>query len=58
LAFNGAGIVGASLAPLIATHLSLTYGLAYVGYYLSAAALVTLLALLGIRERRPVEQAA
>jgi metabolite-proton symporter len=52
LAFNGAGIVGASLAPLIATHLSLTYGLAYVGYYLSAAALVTLLALLGIREQR------
>jgi MFS family permease len=51
LAFNGAGILGASLAPLIATHLSLAYGLRYVGYYLSAAGLVTLLALAGIRAR-------
>jgi MFS family permease len=51
LAFNFAGILGASLAPLIATHLSLTYGLKFVGYYLSAAGLVTLVALLAIRER-------
>jgi metabolite-proton symporter len=46
LTFNFAGILGASLAPLIATHLSLNYGLRSVGYYLSAAALVTLAALL------------
>jgi len=46
LTFNFAGILGASLAPLIATHLSLTYGLEFVGYYLSAAGLVTLVALL------------
>jgi MFS family permease len=45
LAFNFAGIVGASLAPLIATHLSTVYGLAYVGYYLSAVSVVTLVAL-------------
>jgi metabolite-proton symporter len=51
LAFNLAGILGASLAPLIATHLSTTYGLSYVGYYLSAAGLVTLLALLAIKEK-------
>jgi MFS family permease len=51
LAFNFAGILGASLAPLIATHLSLTYGLRYVGYYLSAAGLVTLVALLLIGEK-------
>ena len=41
-----AGIFGASLAPYIATSLARSYGLAYVGYYLSAAAVLTLLALL------------
>jgi metabolite-proton symporter len=46
LAFNLAGIFGASLAPSLATWLAKTYGLAYVGYYLSAAAVLTLLALL------------
>jgi metabolite-proton symporter len=46
LAFNMAGIFGASLAPYIATWLAATHGLAYVGYYLAAAAVVTLLALL------------
>jgi metabolite-proton symporter len=49
LAFNFAGIVGASLAPYIATWLATRYGLAYVGYYLSAAALITLLAWIGTR---------
>jgi MFS family permease len=46
LAFNMAGIFGASLAPYLATWLAKTYGLAYVGYYLSAAAVLTLLALM------------
>ena len=41
ITFNFAGIVGASLAPYIATWLQSTYGLAYVGYYLCAAALIT-----------------
>jgi metabolite-proton symporter len=50
LAFNLAGILGASLAPLIATHLSTTYGVSYVGYYLSGAGLVSLVALLLIKE--------
>ena len=45
LAFNMAGIFGASLAPYIATHLAKNYGLAYVGYYLCGAAALTLLAL-------------
>jgi len=49
LSFNLAGIVGASLAPLIATRLATRYGLNFVGYYLSAAGLVTLLALLGLK---------
>jgi metabolite-proton symporter len=48
LAFNLAGILGASLAPYIATWLASHYGLNYVGYYLSAAALVTFAALWSI----------
>jgi metabolite-proton symporter len=46
LTFNLAGILGASLAPYIATWLARTYGLEYVGYYLSAAAVLSLVALL------------
>ena len=46
LTFNFAGILGASLAPYIATWLASHYGLSHVGYYLAAAALLTLLALL------------
>ena len=46
LAFNMAGIFGASLAPYIATSLARNYGLAYVGYYLAAAAVLTMVALL------------
>lgn len=45
LTFNLAGIIGASLAPYIATWLATNYGLAYVGYYLSAAGLLTFVAL-------------
>jgi MFS family permease len=52
LAFNFAGILGASLAPYIATWLAKTYGLQYVGYYLSASALLTLAGLLMIRETK------
>jgi metabolite-proton symporter len=46
LAFNLAGILGASLAPYIATWLATHYGLQYVGYYLSGSALLSLVALL------------
>ena len=52
LAFNMAGIFGASLAPYIATWLATNYGLQYVGYYLSAAALLTLVGLLAARETK------
>ena len=48
LAFNLSGILGASLAPYVATWLARNYGLAYVGYYLAAAAVLTLLALLAV----------
>jgi metabolite-proton symporter len=49
LTFNFAGIVGASLAPYFATWLAERYGLNAVGYYLSGAAALTLVALLLIR---------
>jgi metabolite-proton symporter len=52
LAFNFAGILGASFAPYIATWLAKTRGLPYVGYYLTASALLTLLGLLLIRETK------
>jgi len=52
LTFNLAGIFGASLAPYIATYLATKYGLQYVGYYLTGAALLTLAGLLATRETR------
>jgi metabolite-proton symporter len=52
LTFNLAGIFGASLAPYIATWLARNYGLAYVGYYLTAAALLTIAGLLAVPETR------
>ena len=52
LAFSLAGILGASLAPYIATWLAKTYGLQYVGYYLSGSAVLTFLGLLSIRETK------
>jgi metabolite-proton symporter len=50
LTYNLAGIFGASLAPYAATYLATTYGLQYVGYYLSAGALLSLLGLLATQE--------
>ena len=52
LTFNFAGIFGASLAPYIAIYLADTYGLHYVGYYLTGAAGLTLIGLLGTRETK------
>ena len=44
LSFNLAGIFGASLAPYFATTLATRFGLTAVGYYLSAAAGISLVA--------------
>jgi metabolite-proton symporter len=52
LTFNLAGIFGASLAPYAATYLAKNFGLAYVGYYLSAGALLSLVGLLASRETK------
>jgi metabolite-proton symporter len=58
LAFSMAGILGASVAPYAATWLARRFGLAYVGYYLSASAVVTLGGLLLIRETKDDDLAA
>jgi len=58
LTFNLAGIFGASLAPYIATWLANTYGLPYAGYYLTAAAAITLAGLLAVRETKDEDLAA
>ena len=47
LTFNLAGILGASLAPYIASRLATDHGVAFVGFYLSATGLLTLAALIG-----------
>ena len=49
ISFTLAGILGASLTPYLATKLATIYGLSYVGYFLSFAAAITFLALLGAR---------
>jgi len=56
LTFNLAGILGASLAPYAATWLATHHGLHYVGYYLSAAAVLSLAALL-LTDKSPLRSA-
>ena len=51
LAFNLAGILGASFAPYIATTLGKSYGIAAVGWYLAGMATLTLVALLFVPPR-------
>ena len=53
LTFNLAGILGASLAPYAATWLASRFGLAAVGYYLSVAAVITLVAFVMIKPLQP-----
>ncbi|HWJ95101.1 MAG TPA: MFS transporter, partial [Telluria sp.] len=57
LSFNLAGILGASLAPYVAMWLATSFGLRYVGYYLTAAALLSLGALL-LTDKQPARAAA
>ena len=54
LAFNVGGIIGGGLAPMIAQALADRGGLVPVGYYLSGAALVSLVALALIGRRSEV----
>jgi len=52
-AYNLGGIVGASLAPFLAQLLLERGGLAWVGYYVTAAAAISFLAVLGMKETGP-----
>lgn len=54
ISYNSASILGAAVAPFIATWLSTTYGVGWVGLYLFAAATLSLIALLIMRETREV----
>ncbi len=52
LAFNLAGILGASLAPYIASRLATAHGVGSVGLYLSGSGVLTLAALIAMRGGR------
>jgi metabolite-proton symporter len=49
-AYSFGGILGGSLAPYIAQRLVTLGGLPWVGYYISAAAIISFLAILAMRE--------
>ncbi len=51
MAFNVAGVIGGGLTPVIAQKLAMSYGLAPVGWYLSGAAAVSLVALVAMRSK-------
>jgi metabolite-proton symporter len=51
-AYNLGGIIGASFAPTLAKVLLDQGGLAFVGYYITAAAVISFLAVLSMRETR------
>lgn len=55
LTFNFAGILGASLAPYLAMWLATTHSLAAVGWYLSAAGMISAIAMWGIAETKHKE---
>ena len=50
--YNMGGILGASFAPLIALQLAEAGGLHYVGYYLTATAALSFIAIMLMRETR------
>jgi metabolite-proton symporter len=51
ITFNSAGIIGAAFAPIIAIRTAKNYGITYVGFYLTAAAIITLCSLLLISKK-------
>jgi MFS family permease len=54
IAYNVSGILGAAVAPFIATWLATKYGVAWVGVYLIGAAILTFIALLLMRETKDI----
>ncbi len=54
VAYNAASILGAAVAPFIATWLATSYGVEWVGVYLAIAAGLSFVAILLMRETRDV----
>jgi metabolite-proton symporter len=54
ISYNVSGILGAAVAPFIATWLATDYGVAWVGVYLIVAAILTFIALLVMRETKDI----
>jgi metabolite-proton symporter len=54
ISYNLSGILGAAVAPFIATWLATTYGVAWVGVYLGGAAILTVIALLAMHETKDI----
>ncbi|MHC9296776.1 MFS transporter [Mycobacterium sp. LTG2003] len=54
VSFNLAGILGAAVAPFVATWLTAHYGVAHVGMYLIAMLILTVVAQLAMRETKAV----
>jgi MFS family permease len=52
IAYNAASILGAAVAPFIATWLAASYGVGWVGVYLFATAVVSFIALLRMPETK------
>ncbi|MGB3285903.1 MFS transporter [Mycolicibacter algericus] len=55
VSYNAASILGAAVAPFIATWLATGYGVCWVGIYLSLAAALSFAAVLVMRETRDTE---
>jgi metabolite-proton symporter len=55
IAFNVAGIFGASLAPYAATWFAQNYGLQFVGYYLSGVSALSLVGLILTKETKDTD---
>jgi MFS family permease len=58
IAYNASSILGAAVAPFIATWLATTYGVGWVGVYLSAGGILTFIALLVMRETKGISMDA
>jgi MFS family permease len=55
IAYNFSSILGAAVAPFIAAWLASSYGVGWVGVYLGAMALLTLLALFATKETKDLD---
>ncbi|AZZ80388.1 MFS transporter [Gordonia alkanivorans] len=55
ISYNVSSIIGAAVAPFIATWIVADFGVGWVGVYLAVAACTTLIALLSVRETKTVD---